>query len=222
MKTHGVWTAAVIGAVFAATLSLGVLPASAATPKANPDGVASPGSASVVQNGTTKSITGLARCDVDNKASASSPGASIANIVSYGSASSTCTKDATADTTKSVANGSKFELDALVPYGGPRIRFTSYQVSCAATTGGTSANWTFSGMTGLTGLPQQIPTDYTQTIKGSQNKVVAKVVLNEIILPNPNDGSIRLHLMHIVLFPNGGGPLSGNIYLGSTACSPTF
>jgi hypothetical protein len=47
-----------------------------------------------------------------------------------------------------------------------------------------------------------------------------------VILPDPNDGSITLNMMHIQLFPNGvpsgsGTQLSGDVYVGSTSCSPT-
>jgi hypothetical protein len=62
-------------------------------------------------------------------------------------------------------------------------------------------------------------------VKSDNGKLLANVILNEVILPDPNDGSITLNMMHIQLFPNGvpknSTPMSGDIYVGSTSCSPT-
>lgn len=214
-----------VGAALVAGL-LAAAPAGAATQAATaaatpPDGIAALGSASVTTSGETGSISPLAPCDVNGPTSASSTGGSIPGSVSFGGGTTSCTRDTTANTTASTANGTRFELDALVPWGGPRIRVAGYQVSCTATTGGTSAGWSFSGLTGLTGLPQQIPTNYTVPITGSGGTHVADVIFDEVVLPNPNDGSIALNLMHIKLFPDG-GPTTGDILVGSTACAPTF
>ena len=91
-------------------------------------------------------------------------------------------------------------------------------------TGGTNAAWQFGGLSGIT-TPQQIPNNYVVPVKSTNGRLLANVILNEVILPDPNDGSITLNMMHIVLFPTGTAPgqipLSGDIYVGSTACSPT-
>ena len=67
--------------------------------------------------------------------------------------------------------------------------------------------------------------DYTIPVKAANGHLLANVILSEVILPNPNDGSITLNMVHIILFPNGTPPgttsMSGDIYVGSTACSPT-
>jgi hypothetical protein len=131
--------------------------------------------------------------------------------------------DTQADTSTSTANGSKFALSALQAYGGPLIKIATYMVKCTANTNGTSASWSFGGLTGVT-IPSQIPQNYTVPVQVG-NTVLANLIFNEIILPNPNDGSLTLNMLHIVLFPNGTPPntptLSGDIYVGSTSCSPT-
>jgi hypothetical protein len=63
-------------------------------------------------------------------------------------------------TTKSETIGKNFQLSALVSLGGPRIKMAAYKANCAGSQDGTSASWGVSGLTGLTGLPQPIPTGY--------------------------------------------------------------
>lgn len=209
--------AVVAGAVLTGTLTAAASPATAA-------GTASAGSAHVVRNGHTFTVPAVGPCHLAGSQHGSSQGVTQAGIVSYGSATSTCSADQTAHTSKSVANGSAFALTALQSYGGPQIKIASYQVSCSATTGGTNAAWSFSGLTGVT-VPQQVPNNYVIPVKKANGTLLANVILNEVILPDPNDGSITLNMMHIVLFPNGTPqgtvPLTGDIYVGSTACSPT-
>lgn len=214
MGMRGIGT---VGALLVAGATLWTSPASATTPA----GVASLGSASIVHDGVTTSVAPVGACDLTGDQTGNSPGASVPGLVSYGIGNSSCTADTSANTSTSTASGATFTLSALVPYGGPRISLGNYQVTCTANTGGTNASWKFSDLTGITGLPSPLPTDYTQNITNAQGTVLAKVVLNEIILPNPNDGSITMNLMHIILYPNGNGPLSGDVYVGSTACSPT-
>lgn len=186
-------------------------------------GTASAGSASIVRNNRTIPVAPVAPCSLTGHRQGSSSGASKNGLVSFGPASSTCTRDQQAHTSSATVKGSHFALSALQKYGGPLIRISTYQVSCTATQHGTNASWSFGGLTGLT-VPQQIPQNYTVKVK-SGNRLLAKVILNEVIFPDPNDGSITLNMMHIVLFPNGTPPhttaLSGDVYVGSTACSPT-
>lgn len=220
MRTTMVWKISAIGTVLAASLALAT-PSAMAAP-ATPDGVASLGNANIVEaDGTSDSISPLAICDLNGQATDSSTGGSIDDMVSYGKGTTSCTKDTAANTTTATAKGSRFVLDALMPYGGPEIKLNGYQVTCTANTAGTNASWSFSGLTGLSGLPQQIPSNYTKPITGTGGKVVANAIVNEVILPDPNDGSITLNLIHFKLFPNGDGPISGDIYVGSTACTPT-
>jgi hypothetical protein len=187
-------------------------------------GTASAGSANVVRNGHTYTVPSVGACSLAGALHGTSAGVTDVGIVAYGPANSTCAADATAHTSKSLANGTNFTLSALQSYGGPTIKVANYQVSCSATTGGTNAAWQFSGLSGIT-IPQQIPNNYVVPVKTANGHLLANVILNEVILPDPNDGSITLNMMHIVLFPTGTTPgqipLSGNVYVGSTACSPT-
>lgn len=190
---------------------------------ANPAGIANAGSATMVRNGHTTPVAPVAPCSLTGQQQAHSNGATKAGLVTYGPATSTCTTNTQSHTSTSTANGTNFALQALQNYGGPLIKIANYQVKCTANTNGTNASWSFGGLTGIS-VPPQIPQNYTVPIK-SGNTILANVIFNEVILPNPNDGSITLNMIHIVLFPNGTPPntvpLSGDIYVGSTACSPT-
>jgi hypothetical protein len=186
-------------------------------------GVASAGSATIVRDGVPLPVAPVGPCSLTGHQHGTSNGATEAGLVTYGPATSHCTLDTTAHTSTSTAKGTGFVLTALQDYGGPLIRVADYQVTCTATTGGTNASWSFGGLTGIA-VPQQIPRDYTVPVT-SNGTVLADVILNEVILPSPNDGSITLNLIHIVLFPQGtppnATPLRGDIYVGATACSPT-
>jgi hypothetical protein len=206
-----------------AIVIMGVLTA-ASPASATAAGIASAGSATVVRNGHSLPIAPLGPCSLTGQRHGKSNGATRNGIVTFGPATSTCTANAQAHTSSSVADGSDFTLSALQNYGGPTIKIASYQVTCTATQTGTNAGWQFSGLTGIT-VPQQIPNNFHVAVTSSTGTLLATIVLNEIILPDPNDGSITQNLMHIILFPNGTPPgataLSGDIYVGQTACSPT-
>lgn len=221
---HGTraFQSAVVGAVVVAGLLAGLTSASAA--HATAAGVASAGSASVVRNGKTIPVAPVGPCSLTGPKNGSSNGASKNRIVRFGSSTSSCSTDKKKHTSTSTANGTKFTLSALTDYGGPTIKVASYQVTCAATQGGTNASWQFSGLTGIT-VPKQIPNNYKVAVKAANGRLLANVILNEVILPSPNDGSITLNMVHIQLFPNGTPknttPMSGDVYVGSTSCSPT-
>lgn len=218
MRTLATWRIAAVGTVLASGLVVAATPGHATT---TPDGVASLGAVNVVVDGQNDTLAPLAQCDVSGQTTDSTVGDGVGGVASYGTGNTSCTKDTTANTTTSTGSGTRFELDALLPYGGPRIRLSSYQVTCTATTKGTNASWSYSGLSGISGLPQQIPNNYTVPIHDSDGQLLANAIFNEAILPNPNDGSITLNMLHFVLFPDG-GPASGDIYVGQTACSPTF
>jgi hypothetical protein len=212
-------------AIVAVVVVLGVLvtaPAQAA--QATDAGTASAGAANVIRNGHTYTVPSVGVCSLAGAQHGTSPGVTDAGIVAYGPATSTCTTDATAHTSQSTAKGTNFTLSVLQSYGGPTIKVANYQVSCTATTGGTNAAWQFGGLSGIT-IPQQIPNNFVVAVKTANGHLLANVILNEVILPDPNDGSITLNMMHIVLFPTGTTPgqipLTGDVYVGKTACSPT-
>lgn len=218
MWQTGIATAVVAGGMVLASLA----PASAA--HATAAGIASAGSASVVRNGNAITVAPVGPCSLTGRKNGSSAGARKNGVVAYGPSTSTCTTNRQAHTSRSTASGSTFTLSALTNYGGPTIKVASYSVTCAATTHGTNASWRFSGLTGVT-VPKQIPNNYQVAVRAANGRLLANVILNEVILPKPNDGSITLNMMHIVLFPNGvpknTKPMSGDVYVGSTACSPT-
>ncbi|MBC6451409.1 hypothetical protein [Actinokineospora xionganensis] len=206
-------------AVAAVGLVAGATPALAS----NPAGVAALGSAQFVKAGVTTSVPTLAQCAVDGQTTVTTPGVT-ASGVRWGTATSTCTTtvvdpDNDVTTTKSEALGGTFELSALVSAGGPRVKLTSYRVTCNATQGGTSASWSFAGMTGITGLPNPMPRGHVKNITKTGGTVLATATFNEITLPDPNDGSIALTMMRITFLPASG--ITGEVVVGRTACSPT-
>ncbi|CRK58010.1 hypothetical protein [Alloactinosynnema sp. L-07] len=206
-------------AVAAAGMVVSATPALAT----NPAGVAALGSAQFTKGGVVSSIPTLAQCAVDGTTSGSS-GAVVKSGVRFGGGTTSCTTtvvdpDNDVTTTKSEALGQQFELSALISAGGPRIRIGNWRVTCNATQNGTSASWTYSGMTGLTGLPNPMPQNFVKEIKRSNGVLLATAKFNEVTLPNPNDGSIALTMLRITFAP--GSNITGEVVVGSTACSPT-
>jgi hypothetical protein len=207
----------------AAVAALGLVAGATPALATNPAGVASLGSADFVKGGVASTVPTQAPCAVDGQTSASS-GLVTANGVRFGGGTSTCTttvvdpaNDVT--TTKSETIGRTFELSALVSAGGPRIKISSWRATCEATQTGTNAGWSYSGMTGLTGLPNPMPRDYVRDITRPNGTVLATATFNSIQLPDPNDGSISLTMLRIQ-FKEGSG-ITGQVVLGSAACSPT-
>jgi hypothetical protein len=200
-----------------------------ATPAlATPAGVADAGSANFAKGAAAPVVVPtLAPCelnpDVAGTVTGGSPAVSKTGL-KFGATTSTCTttvvnEDEWITTSKSEAKGTNFELSALVAQGGPRLKIKSWRITCDATQTGTNAGWQLSGMTGWTGLPQQIPANYVHDIKKSNGTVLAKAKFAEVILPDPNDGSITMNLIRITFEPASG--YSGTISIGSAACTPT-
>ena len=187
-----------------------------------PAGVADLGSADFTKAGTTITVPTLAPCGVDSAASASSSAVRKTGLT-FGGGSTSCVTtvvnpETEETTTKSQATGTDFELSALVSAGGPRIRLHSYQVTCTATQTGTNASWTFAGLSGISGLPSPVPTNYTKAItKPNNGPVLANAVFN--ILQLPGDGSISMTMLRITFAPASG--ITGSVTLGNAACSPT-
>jgi hypothetical protein len=199
-------------AVFAA-MALTAVPAGA-----TPLGQTSLGQVDVTRAGHAVTVPPIAQCDVTADQNNSSNGTHAYGVASFGAGSTTCTKDAGAKTAKMQATGNGFDLTALVPYGGPEIKLSDYSAGCVATTTSTTANFQFSGLQGVT-APKPIPANYTTTV-GPADNPQARVTFNEVIQAQPNDGSVTINMLHIQLFPNGDGPMSGEIIVGHAACSP--
>ena len=186
-----------------------------------PAGEADLGSASFAKAGLNVSIPTLAACLVDSTSSASS-GPVIQPGVTFGGGTTSCTRtvvdpDNDITSTTSTVKGQDFELSALVSLGGPRIRIAQYQLTCTGTQGHTSADWGFSGLSGLPALPSPVPANYAQTINRADGTVLATAVFN--IVNQPGDGSTSMTMMTITFAPDSG--LSGSVTVGDTACTPT-
>lgn len=209
---------ALAGAALAAAGLLAVAGTAAAD---TPAGVADIGSANFTKAGTTVSIPAQAPCSVEGPTSGSATAVSQPGI-RFGGGTSSCTTEVTdpandITTTTSTATGNNFELSALVSSGGKRIRVSSYTVTCKATQGGSNANWTLSGLTGISGLPSPIPANYTKPLTKSDGTVLANAVFNVQTLPG--DGSMTLTMLRIDFAPASGA--IGSVTVGHTACAPT-
>ncbi|XVV05009.1 hypothetical protein ACQPW3_06285 [Actinosynnema sp. CA-248983] len=208
------------GAV-AAALAIGA----AGTPAlaAGPAGVASTGSADFTKAEQQVVLPPQARCAVEGPTTASSPAITRPGI-KFGAGESSCTTtvvnpDDQTTTTKSEATGTGFELSALVSAGGPRLKVGKWKVTCDATDAGTTAGWSLGGLSGFAGLPEQIPNNYVHEVKSTAGTVLARVTFSEVVLPEPNDGSIAMTLMHFRFTEESG--VKGTVKVGETACAPT-
>ncbi len=193
----------------------------------NPPGTASSGSADFAKADQTFRVEPLAVCDVNPGAAGTVTGSSPAvsrNGLKIGETSSTCTTEVVNQEefitrTRSVATGQAFELSALVGAKGPRLKIGEWKITCEATQEGTQAGWELKGMSGWTGLPQQIPSGYVYEIKASGGTVLAKAKFTDTVFPVPNDGGLSMTLLKITFEPSSG--YTGSITVGTTACTPT-
>ncbi|SFR22597.1 hypothetical protein SAMN04488564_106260 [Lentzea waywayandensis] len=198
---------------------------------ANPPGTASAGSADFAKADQTFKVAPLAVCDVNPDAAGTVTGASPAvsrTGLKIGETGSTCTTevvnpDEFLTKTKSAAKGAGFDLSALAGLSGgnkgPRLKIAEWSITCEANEKGTSAGWELKGMSGWTGLPQQLPSGYVHDIKASNGTVLAKAKFTDTVFPVPNDGSIAMTLLKITFEPSSG--YTGSITVGTVACSPT-
>lgn len=225
MRTTGVFRLGLVGAMVVSGLLVGMTQATATTAQgpSAPAGTANAGAASINKGQTDYEVAALAPCHLNGSQHGSSTAVQRPGVISFGAATSSCTRNNNQHTSTSTATGRNFKLSLLQSYGGPLIQVADYSVTCAATTHGTNASWRFSGLTGFN-VPSNVPNNYTVQIRKS-GKVLATVVLNEVILPHPNNGSITMNLMHITLFPQGmpqhnSPQVTGDVYVGTTTCSP--
>ncbi|MEU5257563.1 hypothetical protein [Amycolatopsis sp. NPDC021455] len=201
----------------AAGLALIATPAQAAPQP----GVADIGSAEFTKAGSTIKVPAQGHCSIDGPTSATAQTVSKPGIT-LGGGTSSCTTTVTdpntsTKTTTSTATGKNFELSALLSAGGPRIKLSTFTVTCAATRTQTNANWTFGGMSGLTNPPNPVPPSYVSPIRKADGTALANAVFN--IQNLPGDGSIGLTMLRIDFLPASG--ISGQVTLGRTSCSPT-
>ncbi|RSM89507.1 hypothetical protein DMH04_05820 [Kibdelosporangium aridum] len=203
----------------AAVLVVHAAPASAATGS----GTASVGSVDVVLEGKKRIVQPpVGQCltsggTVQN----ASKRIRLRGVAEFGDGTTKCTADKETGRIMVEATGQRFELNALPEYGGPRIRMNDYLATCATTLNGSVARMQFSGLVGMD-APKELTPNYTVMIPGDHpnDPPLAKVILNEIIVPSPPDGSITLNLMHVIFAPNGGGPITGELVVGGVYCTP--
>ncbi|MGW4519611.1 choice-of-anchor P family protein [Amycolatopsis sp. NPDC004378] len=163
-------------------------------------------------------VTGeLAKCTADGPYSARTAGGATGEIAKFGVGESGCGRsDAVAI---AEASGHRFEATVLKRFGGPVITVRTFSAKCATSATGSGGEVSIGTVEGIT-VPAQIPPNDRIVIPGgAAGTALATVVLNETVTPQPPDGSLVTHAVHIELFPQG-GPASGDIYLGTAACDP--
>lgn len=145
----------------------------------------------------------------------------LQNIAEFGEGATKCTSDPANGRITVQATGKRFELNALPRYGGPRIRISDFMATCATTVSGAVARMEFSGLVGMA-APQDLTPNYTVMVPSANpnDPPLAKIILNEVVTPNPPDGSITLNLMHVIFAPAGTGPITGELVVGGVYCTP--
>ncbi|MTD57494.1 hypothetical protein [Amycolatopsis pithecellobii] len=204
--------------VLAAALVLAVVPATAQADEPTGTGAGSVGAVHVVIGSQTTHANPIAPCSVGGTAQNRTDPVTF-GATKYGLSSTSCTR-ATDGTAVVQVTGARFETTVLQQFGGPRITARTFKAGCTTTANGSSGSMELGAVTGIT-MPSTIPPNYTVTIPGRTAGAppLADVVLNELIVPTPADGSLVTNAMHIKLFPQG-GPASGDILIGTAACDP--
>lgn len=187
-----------------------------------PGGVAagSIGAVDAVVDGEPVRQSPIAPCDVDGEQDNDSGRVTVGDVATFWGGQSGCHRS-DAEEAEAVVEGRYFVTDVLREWGGPRIKVSAFELSCETQDNGSGGHVELRGVRGIK-LPEDIPPNYTVTIPGRIPTAVplAKVIVNEFKTPSPPDGSMRMHAMRIVLFPEGGAPLSGDITLGTVTCDP--
>jgi hypothetical protein len=189
----------------------------AAPAQAAPGDAVATGNAGAVTIGQTV-VPPIAPCATEGTPQAANNEVSVPNVVTFSGSQSVCTIDDVGEIATATVTGGRFRFDALRQYDGPRIRLTSYTAKCNTTLTGSNASFQFSGLSGVS-VPAQIPPNHVVTIPGEPGKPKATVTFNETVVPDPPNGGMTVHLMHIRMFPQG-GPTSGDAYVGTVHCSP--
>ncbi|MFL6118354.1 hypothetical protein [Actinophytocola sp.] len=203
-------TVACLGAL---GLALSTVPARAA-----PGDAVAAGDAGAATVGQTV-VTAIAACTTESTPQAEGPEVAVPGVVSYSNGRSQCAIDDAREIATVTVTGGQFRFEALRDYGGPTIRLSGYTANCETTQTGSKSSFRFSGLSGVT-VPSDIPTNYVVTVPGGPDgKPMATVTFNEQHVPDPPDGSMLEHLMHIRMFPEG-GPATGDAYVGTVHCAP--
>jgi hypothetical protein len=203
-------------AAAAGTLAAGLAVTAAPAQAAPQAGVANIGSAEFTKAGSTVKVPTQGLCSLAGPTSATAPVVAKPGIT-FGGGTSSCTTDTTAATTTSTATGKNFELTALLSAGGPRVRLSTFTVTCTATHTQTNATWSYGGMAGIPNPPSPVPVGYVSPVEKADGTVLANAVFNTQNLPG--DGSVGLTMLRIDFLPASG--ISGRVVLGHTSCAPT-
>ncbi|HEY3710282.1 MAG TPA: hypothetical protein VGL64_12955 [Amycolatopsis sp.] len=198
-------------------LALAALPGVAQADGVTSTGWAASGSVDVLADGEHVTTGQLARCDADGPATGRTDGGKTGDVAVFGLGGTTCGRKDAVTTVQ--AGGQRFESDVLKRYGGPVLKVRTYSAGCSTTQNGSTGDVSIGTVEGIT-VPSSIPANYRVTIPGgAAGTALATVTLNETVTPQPADGSLVTHAVHIQLFPQG-GPAGGDIYLGTAACNP--
>jgi hypothetical protein len=202
-----------------ALASLSVLAVPSASAADTPTGSGSVGSAHAFFESPPLDvhIDALATCAVGGAGTGSTPGATAANYVTFGGGSSSCAIDPSG-AAKVTVSGRNFGFNWLKGHGGPVIKLASFSVTCSTTANGSRSSIKLAGLSGIN-APGTIPANYTVNIPAS-GQALARIVLNETIVPDPPDGGMTVNLMHIRLFPDSYGFNTGEVVVGTVHCSP--
>ncbi|SFB14637.1 hypothetical protein SAMN05216266_105209 [Amycolatopsis marina] len=205
----------------AVVLAGGVLATAAPAQAAEPVAVASAsvGSADIVVSGQSAQAAPIAPCDVDGRQTNSTTGGFAGNTTKFGRGSTECARDS-GGTASAKASGQRFETTVLRQFGGPTLRVRTFSARCNTTSNGSSGYVELSGVSGFS-VPREIRSNHTIMIpgRGQGDPPMARLVLNELEVPTPADGSLTTNALRITLFPEG-GPASGDIVVGSASCDP--
>ena len=163
-------------------------------------------------------VTGeLGKCTVDGPFSTHSAGGTTGEVAVFGTGEAGCGRSGTVSIAQ--GEGHRFQLDVLKRFGGPVVTVRSFFAKCATTADGALGEIEVGTVTGIT-VPENIPANYKIVVPGGPaGTALATVIVNETVTPDPADGSLVTHALHIKLFPQG-GPATGDIYLGTAACDP--
>ncbi|TQJ05703.1 choice-of-anchor P family protein [Amycolatopsis cihanbeyliensis] len=177
------------------------------------------GSVDMVVGGQSVGSGPIARCDADEQPRNNAGVAVVSRTTRYGRGETDCGRDDTG-IASAEAGGQRFSTEVLRQFGGPALEVRSYAARCRTTENGSSGYMELGGVSGFT-VPRDIPINHAVTIPGKQpeDPPMAKIVLNEVVIPDPPDGSMTTNALHITLFPEG-GPASGSLIVGSASCDP--
>ncbi|HJQ46942.1 MAG TPA: hypothetical protein VJ870_11560 [Amycolatopsis sp.] len=205
--------------IVAAAMCLAVLPATAGADENTASGAGSIGAVDISVGSSGAHADPIAPCVAGTTPGNRTDPVTVGTTTKYGLGTTTCTRNDNGTVSVQVS-GQRFETSVLRRFGGPLITVRTFKAGCQTTQNGSSGSMELGNVTGFT-VPSNIPPNYTTTIPGRHagDPPMAEIVLNELIVPNPADGSLVTNAVHIKLYPQG-GPASGDILVGSATCAP--